>query len=382
MKSGIRRIVSLGLALCLLMGLLAALAEDERFCSPEEVDLSQVREENGRLVGEILLPQTGAAGAHKARLLIDCPVPEPFPEAQRQKLTVEYKKVTKDMLKEAIEAVGQSTKGGTMREYVSDQLNRAAGFELEPELSSLWPRYTTNDLSGHPKQAEMLAARELIRALLRELGAEASEAFLPARRNLAEESRSYSLTGSSYAEALFEMNKKHFEAQEKKFGRNGEDDLTLVRAFYELNGLPVMFQFYWKQGGDMYGSVSSAALAMRDDGTLVQFSVEGIPIVKGSEPCAAPERSWEEMLRLWVANAHWPASCSEDVTYEDELFGGGTNYATYEVLTAMEPCWVGREKFRLEPGWYTLIERHVAKDDSLDGVSLGYVAAEDMERVF
>ena len=104
-------------------------------------------------------------------------------------------------------------------------------------------------------------------------------------------------------------------------------------------------------------------------------------MVKRAEPLVVPERSWQEFIRLWVANAYWPASCSEDITYEDDLFGEVTNYATYEVLTTIEPCWVGREKLCLEPGWYTLTEQRVAKDDSLDHTSLSYVAATDMERI-
>lgn len=382
MRNKLQRILALGLTLCALFGFSAAMAEDERFCSPDEVNLSQVKEENGRLVGEILLPQTGVAGGHQARLLIDCPVPQPFPENMQKRLTVEYQKITKDMLEKAIEAIGQSAEGGTLHQYVTDSLNQTVSFEREHELSSSWARWTTNDLSGHPHQAEMLAARDMLRGLLGELGIEASEAFLPARRNLFEENLYYSLTQFDRAQEMFEESKRFFLAQERKYGRSGEDDLTLVHAFYELNGLPVMFQYYWTRSGERYGAVSGASLAVRDDGTLEQCRIEGLPIIKGSAPCVVPDRSWEEMLRLWVANAYWPASCTEDITYEDDLLGEMTNYATYEVLTTFEPCWVGQEAFYLEPGWYTLTERRVAKDDSLDYTSLGYVTAADMERVF
>ncbi len=228
----------------------------------------------------------------------------------------------------------------------------------------------------------MLAARDMLRGLLGKLGIEASEAFLPARRNLFEENLYYSLTQFDRAQEMFEKSKRFFLAQERKYGRSGEDDLTLVHAFYELNGLPVMFQYYWTRSGERHGAVSGASLAVRDDGTLEQCRIEGLPIVKESTPCVVPDRSWEETLRLWVDNAYWPASCTEDITYEDDLLGEMTNYATYEVLTTFEPCWVRREAFYLEPGWYTLTERRVAKDDSLDYTSLGYVTAADMERVF
>ena len=66
--------VAILLTLCLIGGG-TALAQDEwQLCSPEEVDVSGVQEINGRLVGEIALPES----AGHIRLMVDCPVPEPF----------------------------------------------------------------------------------------------------------------------------------------------------------------------------------------------------------------------------------------------------------------------------------------------------------------
>lgn len=379
-----KAICALLMALCMILCPLAGLAwDDSHFCAPEDVDLSQVREENGRLVGEILLPANPISGDHKARLLIDCPVPVSFPRAQQQKLSVEYKKVTKDMLKEAIEAIGQSTEGGELYQFVSDPLTRHVSFEKEHNLSDgFYSRETTNDVSNHPKRDELLAARNMLSALLEALGAQASEDFLPVRRNTVDENLCYSLTHSSYAMELYEHNQKSFLRNETKEGRDGTDTISFAQAWYALDGLPVMYQYYWKQGSDRYGACSSASIAVEDGGALIQARVEGIPVVKRAEPLVVPERSWQEFIRLWVANAYWPASCREDITYEDDLFGEVTNYATYEVLTTIEPCWVGREKFCLEPGWYTRTEHRVAKDDSLDHTSLSYVAATDMESIY
>ena len=53
--------VAILLTLCLLGGG-TALAQDEwQLCSPEEVDVSSVQEINGRLVGEIALPESISA---------------------------------------------------------------------------------------------------------------------------------------------------------------------------------------------------------------------------------------------------------------------------------------------------------------------------------
>ena len=98
--------VAILLTLCLIGGG-TALAQDEwQLCSPEEVDVSGVQEINGRLVGEIALPES----AGHIRLMVDCPVPEPFTAQQQAVLTVRYQEVTKGDLSAAIEAAGQSVR--------------------------------------------------------------------------------------------------------------------------------------------------------------------------------------------------------------------------------------------------------------------------------
>lgn len=85
-----------------------ALAQDEwQLCSPEEVDVSGVQEINGRLVGEIALPES----AGHIRLMVDCPVPEPFTAQQQAVLTVRYQEVTKGDLSAAIEAARAEREG-------------------------------------------------------------------------------------------------------------------------------------------------------------------------------------------------------------------------------------------------------------------------------
>ena len=79
--------VAILLTLCLIGGG-TALAQDEwQLCSPEEVDVSGVQEINGRLVGEIALPES----AGHIRLMVDCPVSRAFlRHSSRPVLTVRY----------------------------------------------------------------------------------------------------------------------------------------------------------------------------------------------------------------------------------------------------------------------------------------------------
>ena len=367
--------IAILLALCLIWGG-TALAQDEwRLCSPEEVDVSDVQEINGRLVGEIVLPES----AGHIRLMVDCPVPEPFTAQQQSMLTVRYQEVTKGDLSAAIEAAGQSVKGGKLAQYFNgDSLNRHVSFSRDGEDCnfSVYERFA-RDLSGHPNQREMEASVALARELMERLGAGISEDFLYARRNTVPEqlAGTFSLTGNSCAPELYSL-------IEKEHARNGgADDKTLIRGCYELLGLPVMDQYYWEDGGDRYGAKSGFACVVRDDGTLAALAVEGMPVVEEAEPMALPQRTWQETLQLWAANAFWPMSTLNEAVEKNTLYGEIVHYPSYEVLTDLRPCWVGREAYRLEPGWCYRTETRVVSDDSLDGIGFGYCAVSDMRRV-
>ena len=367
--------VAILLALCLI-GAGTALAQDEwQLCRPEEVDVSDVQEINGRLVGEIVLPES----AGHIRLMVDCPVPEPFTAQQQSMLTVRYQEVTKGDLSAAIEAAGQSVKGGKLEQYYHDDpLNQHVSFSRDGEDCnfSVHDRFA-RDLSGHPNQREMEASVALARALMERLGAGISEDFLYARRNTVPEqlAGTFSLTGNSCAPELYSL-------IEQEHARNGgADDKTLVRGCYELLGLPVMDQFYWEEGGDRYGAKSGFACVVRDDGTLAALAVEGMPVMEEAEPMALPQRTWQETLQLWAANAFWPMSTLDKAVEKDTPYGDIVHYPSYEVLTDLRPCWVGREAYRLEPGWCYRTETRVVSDDSLDAIGFGYCAVSDMRRV-
>ena len=94
--------------LCLLCPAFSlAEAGEPHFCLPEEVDLSQVQEIDGRLKGEILLPsREGDSGSY--RLLVDCPVPQGFSAKQQVRLQVEYQKIEKQQMSEALSSLGQN----------------------------------------------------------------------------------------------------------------------------------------------------------------------------------------------------------------------------------------------------------------------------------
>lgn len=369
--------------LCLLCPAFSlAEAGEPRFCLPEEVDLSQVQEIDGRLKGEILLPsREGDSGSY--HLLVDCPVPQGFSAKQQVRLQVEYQKIEKQQMSEALSSLGQNVSADQMRSSSSGWASRflyysSTGADINGSDSYSHP-YTgklCQSLSaGH--EAEMAAAKDFARALLEKLGAKASEPFLQALRLTPEDVLSaYSATESS--STWYEEIRQSTEAR-----LSGKDQVTLLRAQYELLDLPVMFQFYYQEGEDSFGESSYLELVMGDDGQLKQLALRSLPVVTAAESYPLPERSWEEWLRLWVANVWWPSSVAQD--YEitgDPLYGDYTRYATEETLTAILPCWVGNEKGCLVPGWFTECRCTVLKDGSTCGYSDAYMDALTLTRIF
>ena len=110
--------------LCLLCPAFSlAEAGEPRFCLPEEVDLSQVQEIDGRLKGEILLPsREGDSGSY--RLLVDCPGPQGFSAKQQVRLQVEYQKIEKQQMSEALSSLGQNVSADQMRSSSSGWASR------------------------------------------------------------------------------------------------------------------------------------------------------------------------------------------------------------------------------------------------------------------
>lgn len=382
-----RRILCLAFTVILALGAFTtALAQpepcNEPRCKPEEVDLTDVREENGRLVGVLHLPESPYLFGE---VRIDCPIPEAFPADQAQTLNVAYKSMGKKGLESAMKAIGQSTKKGELHQW-SDAKQFLVSYSLWGDNAEPWSyaRDLLRDASffDDPAYADTYAqAKDITRTLLAQLGATIYEPLLHANRYDAEHAVSAdSLACYSHGEALYQDALESFRRQSKKY-KHTEGGLTMVNGMYALYGLPVMYEYNWMEGRDLMGAESEFRAIVSDDGEVRLFSVWSLPTVESSEPLTLPTFTWQEMIARvasgwWLGNPH-----SEDTTVSD--FGGDpyTIYATYSVITEIRPCWVGYERNKLVPGYYMNVEERMVDGDKLVSVSESYGDAETLTLV-
>lgn len=335
-------------------------------CRPEEVDLSDVRKVNGRLVGEILIPGS------KGQIRIDCALPEPFPAEQAQRLHVKYKDVGKKTLEAAMAASGQSTKAGKLRQW-SDANQFTVSYSLW-ENNTEPSNYVYNPLMGasycdDPACAITYSqAKETVQALLDQLGAATYAPLLHANRY--DEAHCLPdgyLTEYSHGDTLRSDAMERFRKNARKM-KHIEPGLTMVSGMFELYGLPVMYEYSWTEDGSRIGAESEFRAIVSDDGEVRMFQLSGLPTVKSAEQLTLPAYTWREMIARvasgwWLGNAH---SLDEEILdFDAQPY---TCYATYNVITEINPCWVGYERNQLVPGYYMVVEERTVKDNQLIAV--------------
>ncbi len=374
------------LLLCVSM-LSSALAQPEPYCEPRcnpaEVDLSEVREENGRLTGVMRLPESAGV---QGEVRVDCPVPEAFPAEAAQMLHVSYKSMGVSSLKNAMEAIGQNAETGELNEWSGENQFAVSYSVWEPNRapwSGARNRLLEASRFDDPAHADTYnQAKDMARSMLAQLGATVYEPLLHAARYDAE----HVVDADGFAcysngEALYRNALDNFERNAKKYA-HAERGLTMVYGLYELNGLPVMANYQWKDGAYYMGAGSEIRAIVSDDGELCMFELSGLPTVEVAEPLTLPDYTWQEMLAnvasgWWLGNPH----AEDDANVSD--FGGEpyTVYATYSVITELRPCWIGFEHGRLAPGYYANVEERTVNGDKTVSVWSSYGDAETMTLV-
>ncbi len=385
-----KRYLSMLLALLLCLGCLSCAHADDRAidsaffqCAdwkPEDVDVSGVREENGRLVGVVKLPATNKFGYPTAELRVDCPLPTDFTAEQRARLHVAYKALTKQDVQAALKAIGQKVAPDAMYAYNNaDQSTVDYTGERHIDSCFFTAQLCDASRSDDPAYADEYAqAKSVTRQLVEALGGDVCEPLLHASRRDSAHAYPYSDTASSEGDASRRRWEERFAAEEAKCGRTDEP-YTPVIGLYELRGLPVMDQYYWQDGdGDWMGASCGFQAVVRDDGTVCHFQINGVPEVVSAEPIALPEYDWRELLRQSVAYLCISNAKAQDTEYENIDGEKCVAYATYPVIIDLKPCWVSHERGVLEPGWYCVTEERVTRDDSVLWIWSQYGDAETL----
>lgn len=158
---------------------------------------------------------------------------------------------------------------------------------------------------------------------------------------------------------------RNWRISAERDGRAPNEKLAYGRACYELRGLPVADSVTWQEKGTPSLAPTVASCAMREDGTAAPLDIHSVPQILSETPMEIPPMEWQTWLEYWVANCYPPSTGAQDDPYEDNGLETGKIYASYDVITSIQPCWVGTRKNELEPGWMVEIENRIVKDDSL-----------------
>ncbi len=319
----------------------------------EDIDLSGVQLEDGRLTGVVRLPETNRYGLPSAELRVDCELPADFTPEQRVTLHVAREAISKEALMAALGNVPEPVELYAYNAGMETLVSYAGEADLDNG-------YFRPLLSDAPVSAETEPAKAAVRELISHFGGTVAENHFHANPRDAAHSDPYSQTENSAAAEMSRKRRAHFEQLEAQNGRT-DGGYTMIRGLYELYGLPVMDQFCYRLGEDWIGAASEFRAAVRDDGSICFAEIAGLPKVIRTEPLDLPDFDWQALLKQAIARL-----CATNAQPMDDVLSDGTVvYAGYSAITALRPCWVGLTADTLEPGWYCVTEQRVAKDDSL-----------------
>lgn len=376
-----KQLLALLLAISLCMSMLSTAFADEReidsaffqcaHWKPQEVDVSAVREIDGRLVGVVKLPASDWRKLPTAELRVDCPIPQNFTDEQRVTLHVSHQKITKRQLMAALKDVlGQRPAEDCGSGYTyNDRHLTVVSYVAENDLDSNcgWIGSAEKRLANDPDyDSQYEQARSLVRQVIERFGGKVSEDVFHATRRDAEHMILGSDTYASDATEIVTNAKNSFDEYERKAGRTAQE-YTMVKGLYELLNLPVMDQYYWRDGKDWIGAQSSFQAAVHDDGDLRYLQIDGLLVIESVELLEVPAFDWRKLLQQAVARLYVTNAISEDFQEEGRML-----YAQYSVITELKPCWVGMTADILVPGWCLVSEDRVCKDDSVYSVWTQY----------
>lgn len=296
-----RRFLALLLCGLLMLSLCSAACAEEGY-RPEDVDVSDVREENGRLIGTIHLPEGDVA--------VDCAVPTAWTDDQQARLSISRRAVTVKEFAAALAAIGVTADEKHMEYYQSPETTMVT-YQLE------------EDHRLHVSCNPFAVASP-------ELSAKVKEALVALSEQL-----------------NCPMDVESFIA--KPILLDGEAVGVAGEMLYQVQGWPVSRELVDVD----VSSGSYLSLSMLMDGQVTYAAVFGLPVVESKEDAPLPDTSWQERLKGFILN--------NPVTYEGMFVGtievlddkGESKVVPYTpeyCITDISLFWVSRKDSILEPG--------------------------------
>lgn len=305
----------------------------------------EIRVEDGRVSGQ-LTADNGTV------ITLDMPVPEnPFPA---EMLTVEYRRITKKEMQQALRAIGQSDEGS-----FADGVDGCYTGDWNAEASA--------DISREEAAAQAVS---IGLAYFDALGIDVARVPRYVSRPYEFECRlglmSYPHTVSE-ADAYIEYERALFDSPRRRRTRPKQSAYTCVSFCVLLNGMyldevPSYPAGYADEPDARIGFSVTATVTVSDSGILVDASAGSIPVVKAITPCD-PLPDWqddlEQLCRDWGS---LPFSYEEHTLYNEHIQKEVTVYAQRPVLVGLYPCLTTIAEDTWVPVWKSICTGEVLRD--------------------
>lgn len=344
---------SIGLLLVCLLPFAAVRAEEG------QLDWSNVREENGRVVGTLELPD--------GLLHIDAPIPPEYTPQDAPVLKIDFQRFDMKTIEKGFKAIGvkRNKKKGpyfhadkTSAEVTYQNPKNEVLFSCEP--GDAWPEY----------EAEMQRAEDMTAMFLAAVGIAPETVRLTAARYKPSYTPPINATEDwlerPETQAYLKRREEGWSRTAKELGRPLET-LTSVQVNFTPGGLRALDWFYWPTNfsddpGSTFGDSMHGDFNIGDDGALLGFTLRNVPVIKEETP---PETlpTWREALEAGVFRTynegciHGGVWIQSGQPYTNEGF---TWLPIENVLTGIELCYHGEQFKTLEPIWQFHVEQRLA----------------------
>lgn len=307
-------------ALLVMSLLLCANALADTVCAREDVDLSEVVETDGHLTG--MLRWTNKSG-RVLELQMDCRVPF-FTEEQAVNMAFWPRTLSVKELSDALTKAGADVSAGSIDPLYGDAESTEAFWRVEGQVFHSLSKPRSLRSASRIDDPALDGAKAPVLSAMEALG-------IPVYRDLL-----------------------HAVSTE---------DGVVMHGLYEVNGLPVMKEYYYMDGNAKICLSAEYAAAVKD-GRLTALGVYSPLEITGKEPANVAELTWQELLI--------------EMTIRGMLANNSISLNGYAVLTDLTPCYMGVD-WKLVPAYAVAIEVRSPENGAVLSTWEDWMNAETLE---